>query len=115
MTASRRPQMLRPGDIEVALGVDSEAELAVLRQGGRGVRNDTRLAALYLTSLHTAAPMEDLCRRYGYRSIPVARSAVARARARLENDPAFAELIEHAIARLGRPLTSAEKVWVSDP
>jgi REP element-mobilizing transposase RayT len=114
-TACRRPQMLRPTDVEVALGVDSESELEVVRQGGRGVRNDVRLAALYLSSLHTAVPMDDLCRRYGYRNIPVARSAVARARRRIESDTCFAELVEHATARLGRPPTSAEKVWVSDP
>lgn len=119
-TARRQPQMLRPTDVEVALGVDSESELAVVRRGGRGVRNDVRLAVLYLASLHTAVPMDDLCRRYGYRSVPVARSAVARARRRLANDPGFAGLVEHAIARLGRPPMSAEKalgekVWVSDP
>lgn len=107
-TARRRPQVLRPTDVEIALGVDSESELAVVRLGGRGVRNDVRLALLYLASRHTAVPMDDLCRRYGYRSVAVARSAVARARRRLANDPAFAELVQHATARLGRPSTAAE-------
>ncbi|MEZ5245657.1 MAG: transposase [Acidimicrobiales bacterium] len=114
-TARRRPQMLRPTDVEVALGVDSDSELAVVRCGGRGVRNDVRLALLYLASLHTAVPMDDLCQRYGYGSVAVARSAVARARRRLLRDPIFAELVDHASARLGRPSTAAEKVWVSDP
>jgi REP element-mobilizing transposase RayT len=96
----RRARGLLPSHIEDALGVGSEAELAVLRRGGRGVRNDLRLAALLLSYEHADASLGELGNRYGYTSGRAARSAVGRARQRLAADPGFATLIENARIRL---------------
>lgn len=86
--------------IEAALGVESEAEREVLRAGGRGVRNDVRLAALLLGHERGVEEVGALAQRYGYRDTATARSAIARARARLERDPDFHALVADAAARL---------------
>ncbi|MDW3219676.1 MAG: transposase [Acidimicrobiales bacterium] len=86
--------------IEAALGVESDAEREVLRAGGRGVRNDVRLAALLLGHLRGVEDVGSLAERYGYRNIATARSAIARARARVDRDPGFRALVSDAAARL---------------
>lgn len=96
----RRARGTRPSDVEDALGVGSEAELAVLRRGGRGVRNDLRIAVLLLAYEQSDAPLTELAERYGYSSVRAARSAVGRARQRRAADPEFAMLLEDALVRL---------------
>ena len=101
---TRRPRPLAPENIEMALGIGSSRELDVVRRGGRGVRNDARLAALLLARDHTSAGLERLAERYGYRSVSGARAAISRGRRRAGRDPQFAELLDHARLRLGLSL-----------
>ena len=89
-----------PDDIEAALGVGSATELEVIRSGGRGLRNDTRLAALLLANKYCNVELLELSDRYGYRDAHVARSAIARARVRLESDRGFGQLVRDAEMRL---------------
>lgn len=90
-----------PRAVEFALGIASRHELAVVAAGGRGVRNDLRVAAALLALETTSWSSERLAARYGYSSGGSLRMAVARARARLPSDADFAALVASARSRLG--------------
>lgn len=98
---ARPPRPLDLEDVEAALGIGSSRELDVVRRGGRGVRNDARLAAVLLARDHTSANLERIAERYGYRDVSVARAAISRGRRRAGRDLRFAELLDHARLRLG--------------
>ena len=100
MIGTRRARGVSPSHVENAFGVGSEAELEVLRRGGRGVRNDLRIATLLLAYEHADASLVQLAARYGYASERAARSAIGRARQRLVADSEFASLVENARVRL---------------
>ena len=102
------PRALRPGsvrnltpaDVERALGASSLVERSLLQAGGRGVRNDIRLACLLVSRDNTDWSMDALAARYGYRSTSGARTAISRARTRTDHDPLFRELVAAAQQRL---------------
>ncbi|MEM7139593.1 MAG: transposase [Actinomycetota bacterium] len=91
-----------PRAVERAFGVASKAELAVIVKGGRGVRNDLRLAVALLAVDATSWSRSRLALRYGYSSSAALRTAVGRARRRVESDPDFAHLVRAARDRLQR-------------
>lgn len=102
LVVRERVRVGSPEAVELALGIDSREELAVVARGGRGLRNDLRSAAALLASETTSWGSARLAARYGYSSGSNFRVAVNRARRRLETDPAFAELVEHGRIRLSR-------------
>jgi hypothetical protein len=86
-----------------ALGLTTPAELELVRFRG-GPRRDVRAAVVYRAAETTSEPSAKIAARCGYGGS--VRAVVARARERLGFDPAFAELVEDARARL-RYLVSA--------
>lgn len=91
-----------PAAVEFALGIASPSERDVLASGGRGLRNDIRVAAVLLATESTGWSSERLAARYGYSSGSSLRTAVVRARRRLRSDPQFASLVGHARQRMTR-------------
>jgi len=55
---------------------------------------------LLLANKHCNVELLELSDRYGYRDAHVARSAIARARVRLESDRGFGQLVRDAEMRL---------------
>jgi len=96
-----------PGAVEWALGLASEDELALVAQGGRGVRNDQRMACALLCLEFTQWQSHDLATRYGFGSGNSLRAAATRARRRELRDPAFAAELARARDRLRPRLRSA--------
>ncbi|MEQ8839602.1 MAG: transposase [Acidimicrobiales bacterium] len=94
------PRLTGADAIEQALGVSSPSERELLRAGGRGVRNELRMACVLLASELTAGTAQTLADRYGFRSASSVRSATTRARALARTDPAFRALLESARQRL---------------
>ncbi|GJM37703.1 MAG: hypothetical protein DHS20C19_10700 [Acidimicrobiales bacterium] len=92
-----------PEAVEWALGIGSDPERLLLRQGGRGVRNDLRAACALLASELTVTSSDDLAARYGFRSGSGLRTAATRARRRAADEPAFAAMIAAARRRLSAP------------
>ncbi|GJM39079.1 MAG: hypothetical protein DHS20C19_24460 [Acidimicrobiales bacterium] len=94
------PRVLDAADVERAVGVESEPERELLREGGRGLRNRQRTACVVLclefTDLTTAA----LAERYGYGSASSVRTAAQRGRALTETEPSFAATLDAARRRL---------------
>ena len=97
------PRLTAADDIERALGVASPSERDLLRHGGRGVRNDLRLACVLLAIEYTAATSDSLAGRYGFRSASGVRTAAARARDLAATDRSFAAVIDAARSRLAPP------------
>ena len=96
----RSVRFLTPREVEAALGVDSKSERAALSSGGRGVRNELRLACVLLCHELVDRTAGDLADRYGYGSAGGLRSAAHTARDLLETDAGFAGLVEAARQRL---------------
>ena len=94
------PRAFTPSQIERALGVRSEPEREVLRSGGRGVRNDERLACVLLCFELTDCAVPELGARYGFGSPSTVRSAISRARKLWSSDERFARLVDDARGRL---------------
>jgi REP element-mobilizing transposase RayT len=101
-TSPPRPRTLSPTDIERAVGVASEPERALLRQGGRGVRNHLRLASVLLCRELADAPTNEIATRYGFASVNTVYSAISRARSLEQRDTSFALLVADARRRLAR-------------
>lgn len=97
-----------PHAVEIALGIGSAEELAVVAQGGRGLRNDIRSAVALLAAESTPWNSQRLAARYGYGSASSFRVAVKRARQRAETDRQFAALVDHGRRRLNRPRLAVE-------
>ena len=97
-----RPRTLTPIDIERAVGVASEPERALLRQGGRGVRNHLRLASVLLCRELARTSTDEIAARYGFATVNAAYSAISRARALEQRDASFALLLADARRRLAR-------------
>lgn len=93
--------LCRPADIELALGVASPAERDLLTRGGRGVRNDQRLAAVLLCSELTALPDREIASRYGFATASGVRTTIGRARERERTDECFARMVRLARFRVG--------------
>lgn len=91
-------RVVTPDAVDWALGIDSAAELQLVRTSP--LRADRRLAAVLLSHEATNRPSTALASRYGYRSGSGLRSAAARARARVGADPTFAALVADARRRL---------------
>jgi REP element-mobilizing transposase RayT len=90
-----------PQAVEWAFGVDSPQERSIVTSGGKGLRNDARLAVVLVCQETTAWSSESLAQRYGYSSGNSLRTAATRARHRLVTDPAFAAMVSMGRRRLG--------------
>ncbi|MEZ5167918.1 MAG: transposase, partial [Acidimicrobiales bacterium] len=93
-------RMCSPLDVEFALGVASASERALLRRGGRGVRNDLRLACVLLCRDTTDWTLPAIAHRYGFGTTSRIRGAVARAVHLEAADSEFAALTTAARQRL---------------
>jgi putative transposase len=99
LTAS--PRVTSLDDVERALGVASSSERDLIRRGGRGVRNELRLACVVLGAEVTAATADRLAKRYCFRSASSVRSATSTARELAGSDPEFRAVLDAARQRLG--------------
>lgn len=98
--AETTPRPFTATAVEFALGVRSAPERALLAIGGRGVRNDHRLACVLLCAELAGCDLAEIQRRYGFASPSTLRSALSRARTLEADDPAFARLVDDARLRL---------------
>lgn len=94
------PSTVAAADVERAIGVESDPERALLLAGGRGVRNDLRVACAILCHDLTNLTAAEIADRYGFRSASAVRSTLQRGRSRIGSDPAFASIVNTARTRL---------------
>ena len=99
-SAPALPRTTGTREVERALGVDSDSERELLRAGGRGVRNDVRIACVVLCREFTDLTATQIADRYGFRSASSVRTALQRGRDRTESDETFAEPLRSARGRL---------------
>jgi hypothetical protein len=97
-----QPAMLNATPDEIAWAVTAAAgvEPADLNRTRRGVLNQPRLLAIWMTTQARVATTEELAVRYGFSSPSSVRNTARRARVLLADDAEFARLRDRAEALL---------------
>ncbi len=97
LEASVVSQLVSHAAIEAAVLAESSAHRSQLTVGGQGSGNEQRLLLVYLCSEFTGSSASDLAAMYGFSGPGSVRSALHRARARIDNDQGFAARVLDAV------------------